>query len=196
MADSTLPAGKFEDQKYSLQGSIKNILNAIASCITYSDNPFVAKVVEETIVIEDYAQGYDRNSVAFGIRTGNISDFIQVISGKLSNINNSILPVGSLTNFNDWNNYSMTGGKDENRFIYLEKQQLGNLKVGHIIKDPVLNTKSEVLEILEDAFDSDFYRICLSKKINKLNTYTDLNYYQSKFQYGSDENLAFYFYYA
>ena len=45
MADSTLPAGKFEDQRYSLQGNLKNILNAIASCITNSDNPFVAIVV-------------------------------------------------------------------------------------------------------------------------------------------------------
>ena len=183
MADNSLQVGKFEQNRYSLSGDLKHVLHALASCITHSDNPFVATVVADTIVIEDYAQGYDRNSVAFGIRTGNISEFIQVISGKLSNINNSILPVGSLTNFNDWTNYSMTGGKDENRFIYLEKQQLGNLKVGHIIKDPVLNTKSEVLEILEDAFDSDFYRICLSKKINKLNTYTNLNYYQSPVTY-------------
>ncbi len=183
MADNYLQAGKFEQQRYSTQGDLKHILHALASCITHSVNPFVATIVDDTIVIEDYAQGYDRNSVAFGVRTGNISDFISVISGKISNINNSILPIGSLVDFNDWTNYAMTGGKDENRFIYLEKQQLGNLRKGHIIKDPVFNTKSEVLEILEDAFDSNFYRVCLSKKINKLNTYANLNYYQSPVTY-------------
>lgn len=179
MADKFLQAGKFEQNRYSMQGDLKHVLYALASCITYSDNPFVATVVGDSIVIEDYAQGYDRKSVAFGIKIGNISTFIEIVSGKVSSIDNSILPFGNLTNFNDWYNYSMTGGKDENRFIYLEKQQLGNLVVGHIIKDPIFNTKSEVLEILEDAFNSNFYRICLSKKINKLNTYTDLNYYKS-----------------
>lgn len=181
MADSTLPAGKFEDQKYSLQGSIKNILNAIASCITYSDNPFVAKVVEETIVIEDYAQGYRRNTVSFGISNNNIStDFIEIISGFKSdlNLNNNLLPAGSLTDFTDWDKWTMSGGKDVDRFIYIEKQQLGDLKIGHFIQDPVFNTKSEVLEILEDAFDSNFYRVCLSKRIVSLRKYSALNYYE------------------
>ena len=181
MADSTLPAGKFEDQRYSLQGNLKNILNAIASCITNSDNPFVAIVVNDSIVIEDYAQGYKRNSVSFGISVNNISaNFIQIVSGFQSDLglNNTILPVGSLTNFANWSKWTMSGGKDINRFIYLEKQQLGKLEVGHFIQDPVFNTKSEVLEILEDAFDSDFYRICLSKKIINLNKYSSLNYYE------------------
>lgn len=181
MADSTLPAGKFDDQRYSSQGSIKNILNAIAACITYSDNPFVAKVVEETIVIEDYAQGYRRNTVSFGINVNNIeTDFIEIISGFQSDLglNNSILPSGSLTDFTDWYKWTMSGGKDQGRFIYIEKIQLGNLVVGHFIQDPVFNTKSEVLEILEDAFDSNFYRICLSKKIANLEKYNSLNYYK------------------
>ena len=79
MADSTLPAGKFKDQRYSLQGDIKNILNALASCITYSDNPFIANVSGDSIVIEDYAQGYKRNSVSFGISKGNVtSNFIKI----------------------------------------------------------------------------------------------------------------------
>ena len=181
MADSTLPAGKFKDQRYSSQGNIKNISNALASCITNSDNPFVATIVDDNIVIEDYAQGYKRNTVSFGISVNNISPtLISIISGFQSDLglNNSILPVGSLTDFNDWHKWTMTGGKDENRFIYVDKLQLGDLQVGHFIVDPVFKTESTVLEIIEDAYDANFYRICLSKKISNLNKYDSLNYYQ------------------
>ena len=73
--------------EYNGEDNLKNILNAIASCITNSDNPFVAIVVNDSIVIEDYAHGYRRNSVSFGISANNIStNFIQIVSGFQSDL--------------------------------------------------------------------------------------------------------------
>lgn len=165
IADSTLPAGRANGNKFSNQGSLQQIAIAMASAINNGEIiTYKTKVVDTSIIIEEIVAGNKRRQTAFGIFTPNLIDFIEVSDGEFNDV--------GLTQFinnptYNWNIWTTIAGSSEGQGILVKSSEIGNVKVGEYLKQKDSDKFVRIIEINQDPFDTEYYRVVLDK-ITKL----------------------------
>lgn len=157
LADSSLPIGTFDGNRFSSQGSFQQIAISLSRAInSESLVDYNASIVEDSIVIEDFLDGNRRRQTALGVFDANSTNFLE-IEGELNNIglDNSIT--------NDWTIWTPISGSSKNQLLYIDSSEVGNLKVGQYIKAKDLESFSEIIEISKDPFENDLWRVILNK---------------------------------
>lgn len=175
LASNAIQPGRSIGNKFSNRGSLQQIAIAIAAAINNGEIvSYKTKVVDTSIIIEDYAAGNRRRQNAIGVYIPNLVDFIQVDSGEYNNIGlvNSIVPSSTNTVFSDWNIYTMIGGSEEGQSILVKSSDLGNVNVGEWVKQKDSNNFIQIIEIEKDPIENDSYRIILDSKVKISNDNT------------------------
>lgn len=168
IADSSIPAARAVDNKFSTQGSLEQIAIAISQAIKNGEViTYQTRVEGNSVIIEDLLAGNRRRQSVFGIYNQNLVDFIQIDSAEPNNIGlvNSLVPSGITTNFLNWDMYTMIGGSNEGQSILVKSSEIGNVKVGEWVKLKDNNKFIQIIEIEKDPFEIDLYRIILDSKV-------------------------------
>ena len=200
-AIANLPIGKFTENTYSIHGTPSDIASALAGSINLSELPYTVQQIGDRIILQDYGVGNNRKLTALGILNGNISDFIQINVGLQNNIGltNSILPVGSHTDFTQWTIWTPTGGAIQNRAVLVKNQNKGTVDVGEFLMSSTSNTFSKITQIIADPFLTATSRIILENVIDVpkskvLNVYAESFTTYGKFSAYAIKDFDFDFY--
>jgi len=158
IADSTLLPGRADGNKFSNQGSLQQIAIALASAINNGEIiTYKTKVVDTSIIIEEIVNGNKRRQTGFGIYNLNLVDWIEVANGESNDIGlNAYIP-------NDWNIWTTIAGSVEGQGILVKSSEIGNVQVGEYLKQKDSDKFVRIIEIDQDPFDTDYYRVILDK---------------------------------
>jgi hypothetical protein len=176
IADPSILPGRANGNKFSNQGSLQQIAMAISAAIRNGEIVTYDVTVDGTsIIIEDYSAGNRRRQNAFGIYNLNFVNFITIDSGELNNVGlvDSIVPPSTNTVFSHWKIYTMIGGSDEGQAVLVDSKEIGNISVGEWVKQKDSNVFVQIIEIEQDPFDTNFYRVVLNipVKVSNDNTF-------------------------
>ena len=176
LADPSLPAGRGESGRFSNQGNLNQIAIALATAIKLGEIVSYKTSVEgNSVVIEDTTAGFNRRRTALAIYKYNVSDFIEVETGRLDNIGlvdsdpNIQAILESNTVFTDWNIFTPAGGAVEGAVFTIDENELGDAQVGQLIKRKGLTSFVRVIEVVKDPRDKTKYRLILDKPITMSN---------------------------
>lgn len=156
IADPTLPVARAEENRFSTQGSLQQIAIALAAAINNGEIiTYKTKVVDTSIIIEEIVAGNKRRQTAFGIYTLNLVDWIEVNNGEFNDIGlNAYLP-------NVWNIWTTIAGSAEGQAVFVKSSEIGNIQVGEYLKQKDSDKVVRIIEIDQDPFDTDYYRVIL-----------------------------------
>jgi len=176
LADTTLSVGVGVKGRFSPHGTVSQIAIALANSIKLGEViTYKTTVINNSIIIEDNSSGYNRRRTAFGIFKTNLIDFIDLEAGNLDNIglvdgNSEIQSIlTSNTEFSDWNIFTPVGGAKEGAAFMVNKNELGDIKIGQWLKVRKLNQYSQIKEIIQDPYDINSFRVIANKPINASN---------------------------
>ena len=158
IADSTLPAARANGNRFSNKGSLQQIAIAIASAINNGEIiTYKTKVVDTSIIIEEIVAGNKRKQTAFGVYINNLVDFIEVNNGEFNDIGlNAYIP-------NVWNIWTTIAGSTEGQSVLVKSSEIGNVQVGEYLKQKDSDKFVRIIEIDQDPFDTDYYRVILDR---------------------------------
>ncbi len=201
VAESELTPGKFTKNTYSCNGTLSEIASAIAGAINMSDIPYLVRLVDDRVIIEDYGIGNTRKLTAFGILNGNISNFISVNTAIQDNIGlvNSLVPVGVNTDFTDWTIWTPTGGGTKFASVIVKLENKGSISAGQYFKNSKTGQFVKIKQVIKDPFDVTLYRVILESdieisKTKTLNIYSDYRTEYGKFSAYTIKDFDFDFY--
>jgi hypothetical protein len=161
IADSTLPAGRANDNKFSNQGSLQQIAIAMASAINNGEIiTYKTKVVDTSIIIEEIVAGNKRRQTAFGIFTPNLVDFIEVSDGEFNDVGLNQFINNPTYNWNIW---TTIAGSSEGQGILVKSSEIGNVQVGEYLKQKDSDKFVRIIEINQDPFEPEYYRVVLNR---------------------------------
>ena len=169
IADDMLPAGRANKNKFSNQGSLQQVAIAMSSAINNGEIiTYKTVVVGTTIVIEEIVAGNRRRQTAFGVYKSNLIDFIEVTDGEYNDIglNSVLIPSPTVTNFSHWDIWTPISGSIEGKSLLVKSTEIGDLKIGEYFKQKNSNKFVRIIEINEDPFDENFYRIVFSGNVD------------------------------
>jgi hypothetical protein len=176
IADSTLPAARANGNKFSNQGSLQQIAIAFASAINNGEIiTYKTKVVDTSIIIEEIVDGNKRRQTAFGIYNLNLIDWIEVVNGEFNDVGlNAYIP-------NDWNIWTTIAGSVEGQSILVKSSEIGNVQIGEYLKQKDSDKFVRIIEIDQDPFNTDYYRVILEKptKLSNDKVYEVYNEYKT-----------------
>jgi len=158
IADSSLPVARANKNKFSNQGSLQQIAIAIASAINNGEIiTYKTKVVDTSIIIEEIINGNKRKQTAFGVYNLNLVDFIKVDNGEFNDIGlNTYIP-------NDWNIWTTIAGSTKGQSVLVKSSEIGNVQVGEYLKQKDSDKFVRIIEIDQDPFDTNYYRVILDR---------------------------------
>jgi hypothetical protein len=158
IADPTILPAMSIDNRFSNQGSLQQIAIAIDSAINNGEIiTYKTKVVDTSIIIEEIVAGNKRRQTAFGVYKNNLKDFIEINDGEFNNIgliNNNI----SI----DWNIWTTISGSIEGQSILVKSSEIGNVQVGEYLKLKDSDKFVRIIEINQDPFDNNYFRVVLN----------------------------------
>ncbi len=158
IADSTLLPGRADGNKFSNQGSLQQIAIALASAINNGEIiTYKTKVVDTSIIIEEIVNGNKRRQTGFGIYNLNLVDWIEVANGEFNDVGlNAYIP-------NDWNIWTTIAGSVEGQSVLVKYSEIGNVQIGEYLKQKDSDKFVRIIEIDQDPFDTDYYRVILDR---------------------------------
>ena len=169
IADNSLETGKFVENRFSTKGSFSQIATAIGGALSKINKMFKITVINDTVTIEDYANGDNRERLCFGIYNQNLNDFITIQNGRSSTIGFSNALVSNPpidTDFNEWDMYTTVGGSKVGASFYVDKSELGDVKVNQYLKLSNLSKYVRITEIVNEYNNSNLYRIVLEESMS------------------------------
>ena len=160
IADPTLPAARANGNKFSNQGSLQQIAIAIASAINNGEIiTYKTKVIDTSIIIEEISAGNKRRQTAFGVYNTNLVNFITVDNGEFNDIGlNANIP-----NPNLWSIWTTIAGANEGQSVLVNSSEIGDVQVGEYLKQKDSDKFVRIIEINQDPFNTDYYRVILNK---------------------------------
>ena len=194
IADSTIPAGTFKGNRFSNNGNLQQIANAISQSIrSESLIDYKTHVKDNSIIIEDFLDGNKRRHTAFGIYKLNNVDFITIDDGEEGTVEMDV----SITN--QWDIFTPISGSSRGSMLYVDFKEVGNLKIGEYIKSKNSDKFSKITEINQDPFDTDLWRVILDKQTifssdNVFDVYTVYDTIHGKFTAYDFKDFDFDFY--
>ena len=133
-ADSSIAAGKSVGLNFSNQGGIEQVISALCDSIRYvtGDDQLKVTSTSNSITIESFVAGPDRNMIAFGIYSNNVIDFIEYTESKKNDMG-LYAASGNIT-FTDWDIRTMTGGAGKNQGLLIASKDFKDVVVGDYLK--------------------------------------------------------------
>lgn len=162
IADDNLPEGTFNGNSFSTQGSFSKIAFAIGKLIERL-SAYKVKINQNSVIIEDYAEGNSRKKMSLGVYDLNVSTFLNIAEGSKQNS----IPGYTGTMFNDWDLYSTVGGSADGESFLVSLSDLGDVKAGQYIKERNLEKYYLIKEIVKDHENEDTYRVIVSGKFKR-----------------------------
>ena len=158
IADSSLPVARANGNKFSNQGSLQQIAIAIASAINNGEIvTYKTKVIDTSIIIEEIVNGNKRKQTALGVYNLNLVDFIKIDNGEFNDIGlNAHIP-------NDWKIWTTIAGSTEGQSVLVKSSEIGNVQVGEYLKQKDSDKFVRIIEIDQDPFNTDYYRVILDR---------------------------------
>ena len=190
IADSNINKGRFEDNRFSNQGTLKNVADSISSLIN-NYTLFSSIVLENEIIIYSDVDGYNRELGIF-VKNLSSSNFIE-INGTSSTLN---INPSFLVNNEVW---YLKGGSNVNSSIYINEDDEDEISVGEYLLDSE-NRFNKVLDIVDDPreINSNFKRVILKDKNNGIenivNVYKDFKIEWGMFSAYDIHDMDFDFY--
>ena len=179
LAKPFVPAGRtFANTTYfSNQGSLRQIAMSLGSLIREMTTYNVI-VQDNSIIIEDYAEGDVRRRMGIGVFKQNLVDFIEVEvaaedlvkeienAGTLEYYYNGSLIDSTNSLVSDWSTFTSLGGSKKGAAFLVESKELGSLEVGQFVKDRKLDKFVEIKAITKDYVGDNLYRVILKKSVD------------------------------
>lgn len=163
-ATNTLPAGTNTDKTFSCLGTLNDVARAIAGCVSQTEYGYKVTYNSNTVIIEDYASGSNRKMTLFGIGIGNLPANSITTPNGINSTASSLIGLPT-TYYNDWNIYHPMGGALKNNAILVKSENKGLVSVGDMVKSMNKELYSKVLQIVEDPYTSNLFRIIFDKQI-------------------------------
>jgi len=160
IADDNLPAGNFSGNKFSNQGTLEQVAITISRLIADISN-YKTKVDGRSVIVEDYANGDNRNRLSFGLYDLNASDFINI---EVAKEDHTGLQNYTGTQFDDWSLYTASGGSKVGAAFLVDASELGEASVGQYVKHSNLTKYFRIIDIVEDHANKDTYRVVLNNE--------------------------------
>ena len=158
IADTTITEGNFLGNRFSAKGNLQQVAIALSQSIkNQSLIDFKIIIKGTSIIIEDFLDGNARNQTAFGINNSNLFNFIQINDANKNDIGLDI----SITS--DWSIYTPIAGSVKNQLLYVSSDEIGSLQIGEFVKTKNLDTFSKIIEINQDPFQENIWRVILDK---------------------------------
>lgn len=158
IADTSIPEGQFLGNRFSANGNLQQVAIALSQSIkTKSLIDYNVHVNGASIIIEDFLDGNSRNQTGFGIYNLNLSNFVQINDADKNNIGLDT----SITD--DWDIYTPIAGSLKNQLLYVSSDEIGTLQIGEWVKTKNLSTFSKIIEINQDPFEENTWRVILDK---------------------------------
>ena len=174
IADSSLAAGTFNSNRFSSNGNLQQVSNAIAQSIrSESLIDYKVHVKDTSIIIEDFLDGNRRRHTAFGIFKLNNVDFVTLNDGEKDTVDFD-LP-NTITQ--DWNIVTPISGSSKQNMLFVDFKEIGQLQIGEYIKDKNFEKFSKIIEINQDPLDTDLWRVILDGPV-KISEDRVFNVYQ------------------
>ena len=174
IADTSLPIGTFQENRYSAIGNTSQIAAALAAAIRNAEViPYNASSIKNRVIIDDYSQGRNKNTTVFGISSSNPNPFIDMQSSTDANLafsnkyNDFISEGGTVTGglqLGDYEIYTMIGGCSVNQGVLISPNEIGNLQVGYFIKELNKDNYVRIIEIIKDPYSENF-RVIFQKPV-------------------------------
>ena len=174
IADTSLPVGTFQQNRYSALGNTSQIAAALAAAIRNAEViPYNATSIKNRVIIDDYSQGRNKNTTVFGINSSNPNPFINMQSSTDANLafsnkyNDFISEGGTVTGglqLGDYDIYTMIGGCSINQGVLISPNEIGNLQVGYFIKELNKDNYVRIIEIIKDPYSENF-RVIFQKPV-------------------------------
>jgi len=166
VADSSIPIGEIDGNKYSSLGTNNDIATAILQIVKqYLPSNIKVHRSNNEISIEDYGYGYDRKNIMCAIWKLNVSSFIDV-SASVDDLSSYINADTNTDILNDWNLYTLTGGAEASHGILVSESEIGNVQAGNYIKN-VNGNFVKLIAIIQDH-SSGNYRLIFEKEIDHI----------------------------
>ena len=143
--NNSIPRGKFDGFKFSGNGSVNNVANAIANIIAENTN-FETTFNSNVIYIKSKIKGYNKNKSIF-IKRNDSTDFMNIPSEDVNNA----LEVNSVF-LNSHTVYSFTGGAFPNKSLYVDEDDIGQVNIGEFLID-THGRFNKIVDIVEDTRD-------------------------------------------
>ena len=160
IADPSLPAARAAGNKFSSLGSLQQIAIAIAAAINNGEIiTYKTKVIDTSIIIEEISAGNKRRQTAFGVYNTNLVDFITVDDGEFNDIGLN----ANISNPNAWSIWTTIAGANEGQSVLVKSSEIGNAQVGEYLKQKDSDKFVRIIEINQDPFNTDYYRVILDR---------------------------------
>lgn len=185
VADSSMPAGEFTKNKFSLNGTTTDVAKAIVGAVKlFEDLQLNITLKGNEIFVENYKAGNRTN--AFFLSTDiNYNTFsVEGLphSGELS------LHADILSGFNTFLPY---GGSYQGFGFLIDETEVGDIEGDTYIKDGSLFIK--IIEVVQDPKYTNYYRVCLDGRVSSLKL-TDNSvglWVENRIKFGKFEALDF-----
>ena len=174
IADTALPIGTFQENRYSALGNTSQVASALAAAIRNAEViPYKATSIKNRVIIDDYSQGRNKNTTVFGINSSNPYPFISMQSSTDANLsfsnkyNDFISDGGTVTGglqLGDYEIYTMIGGCSVNQGVLVSPNEIGNLQVGYFVKELNKDNYVRIIEIIKDPYSENF-RVIFQKPV-------------------------------
>ena len=159
-ADSSLPAGSFERNKFSNNGTTVDITNAILGAVRlFEDLQLNITIKGNKLFIENYKAGNRTNAFFTSIELGSTAFEVN----GLINTNQIDLDPYITTKFNT---YLPHGGSYQGFGFLIEESETGDITDETYVKSGAVFIK--IVEVIQDPIYTQYYRVCLDGKISNL----------------------------
>lgn len=176
IADPSLTAARANGNRFSNQGSLQQIAIALASAINNGEIiTYKTKVIDTSIIIEEIVDGNKRRQTALGVYTPNLVDWISIADGESNDV--------GLTQYipNVWNIWTSIAGSSKGQSILVRFSEIGNVQVGEYLKQKDSDNFVRIIEINQDPFEPEYYRVILDRatKLSNDRLYEVYNEYKT-----------------
>ena len=179
-ADPNIAQGTFFNNttRFSLKGGLNQIAMAIGNLIKDITNYNVI-IKDNSVIVEDYADGDNRRRLSFGVFKQNLVDFIEVEVGSDDPLKTKVNQSSGDTEYyynedlldvqsdlvNDWDLFSTLGGSKKGAAFLVKDDELGDIKVGQYLKDKKLSKYTKISAITSEYLDDNLNRVILQEPI-------------------------------
>lgn len=193
IADPSLPAGTFQDHRFSNAGSLEDIARAMGNAFrNIQDNNLNISVDKNVITINNYKSGNRMFNFFFAEDALN-NNAVSVFG--LSDNADKHMHLDQITGepafYTDWNVWAGRGGSAVNSGFFIFENEIGDISDNTYVKDG--NKFVKIVEVVVDDSYPSLYRVCLEKPIDKFNI-TDYSvnlWIENTIQFGKFEAFDF-----
>ena len=194
VAEPVLPAGTYEDHKFSNKGTVEQVTFAMMGAIKNIEDLSVSvSAVGNVITINNYRSGNRMYNFFFA------QDALNGSAVSVEGLSDNVLKhmkldavTGDVNFYTDWNVWSGRGGSAVGSGFLVTQNEIGDIDENTWVRNG--NKFIRIVEIIKDDTYTDLYRVCLDGPIDKLeiNDNSVNLWVENKIKFGKFEAFDFY----